>query len=118
TVGKHLYFYANPPNHPTFVNSVAVFSNDLTNVGFNAANEAPCGPSVVTTPVVRPKVIPVVHEPSLPETFVSSLFRPRVRVRTPTGWSRRTDTSSTFALASPGGATLAVLVDPRPLSAR
>ena len=116
-LGKHLLFSMSFPTADR-VNVVALFSNGLSASNFNASNEAPCGAAVVRAPASRPKIIPVVREPGLPETFTSSAFHPRLTVRTPTGWSRREDAAASFVLASPGGATLEFVLDPRPISAR
>ena len=102
TVGKHLFFAIGSPPQPRFVQSVAVFSNDLHKASAIALGEGPCtGPaSVSAAPVTTAPPQQSSPSPRLTQTLVSKRFRPRVTVRTPSGWSVRFDNGHAFALTS------------------
>jgi len=110
TVGKHLFFGMSPTTD--VVGAVAIYSDQLQNAGFNATNAGPCSRAAVSTPVARPATIPPVAHPRLPVTFVLRGTPPRLTVRLPAGWTRRTDRAGRPVLVSPTGATLRFRLDP------
>lgn len=122
TVGKHLFFSMGPnadqlaPNdQPTRVETVALYSDGLPNVGYDASNAGPCTAAADSTPVFRPASLPAAKKPPLPATLLARTFVPHFSVRAPAGWSVRSDAASGYAIASPAGAALEFRLDPAAL---
>jgi serine/threonine-protein kinase len=113
-VGKHLFFgMGGPsPDNPTFVETVAIYSNVLPEAGYLASNDGPCAPAAVNTAVKRPTATPS-RAPQLSTTLVSRRFAPRITIRAPKGWSIRNDAARALDLLVPGGTTVRFRLDPR-----
>jgi serine/threonine-protein kinase len=112
TLGDHLFFAMGPGLTPKVVEAVAIYSNPLGWAGFNALNEGPCAPSVDASPVERPQQVAIVRPPALPTKLSSSDFSPRIEIRVPNGWVRRSDTADAFVAAAANGTTLSFYLDP------
>ena len=124
TVGKHIYFSMGPTpgvgapaQQPTRVETVALYSDKLPSIGYDASNAGPCTDAADSTPVVRPASVPAPKKPSLPATLVARRFVPKLSVRAPAGWRVRTDTTSDYAIASPRRLDASTSGSTRPLGA-
>jgi Protein kinase domain len=114
SLGKHMYFALGPGTIPKVVETVALFSNPISSAGFNASNDGPCAPGVDPIAVTRPKntSTSTIAAPALRTTFTSHAFVPRLTVRTPSGWSVRSDNAHAFSLASANGTLIGFWLDP------
>jgi hypothetical protein len=114
SLGKHMYFALGPGTTPKVVESVALFSNPIASAGFNASNDGPCAPGVDSIAVTRPRNASASTSaaPALRTTFTSDAFVPRLTVRTPSGWSVRSDNAHVFSLASANGTLIGFRLDP------
>jgi serine/threonine-protein kinase len=112
TVGKHLLFSMGPPPNTTLVQTVAIYSNKLTSAGYISANEGPCTPAALNSPITRPARIPQAVEPVLPLKLKSAAFRPRLTVRVPRSWDVTSDTRRDFRIVAPGGTSIDFRFDP------
>jgi tRNA A-37 threonylcarbamoyl transferase component Bud32 len=117
SVGRRLFFAMAPPQKPTFVQSVAVFSNALHTAGYLALGDGPCTGAVAQAPP-RPAALPAVPlPPPLTHTLASTAFTPRLAVRAPAGWKVGADTEQLLVLRGPRGARVLAALDPRPVAA-
>jgi hypothetical protein len=112
TVGKHMLFIMGPVPAPTTVEAVAIYSNDLASAGYVAGG--PCVPG--TANVVAPfatAAAPVAVAPALTRTLAATHFTPHLSVRTPAGWTVRSDSVGVFGLKAPhGSASIEFRLDP------
>ncbi|HST17999.1 MAG TPA: serine/threonine-protein kinase [Gaiellaceae bacterium] len=115
-VGRHLFFAMGPGATPKIVEAVALYSNKLSEASFNALNEGPCAKGAQTLAVARPVTTTpsASATPALTRTLTSRRFKPRVTVRTPEGWSVRTDNGRVFNVAAATGTSITFRLDPLP----
>jgi hypothetical protein len=110
-LGKHMTFAMTFPK-PTAVSTVAIYNNERQWATFNASNDGPCAQATNSTPVERPAKIPVAFVPALPVSLSTHVFEPWILLRVPRAWSVKTDSRTSFAIRSPGGAAISFVLDP------
>jgi len=109
-LGKHMIFATTPADHPTQVLAVGLHSDAVVAASFNVQNEGPCNAgstTVNTTPAPK-----VAAPPALTKTFASKGFTPGLNLRTPSGWSLRSDSSRALVFQSTNGTTFTIMKDP------
>ena len=122
TVGKHIYFSMGPTpgvgapaQQPTRIETIALYSDKLPSIGYDASNAGPCTDAADSTPVIQQASVPAPKKPSLPATLVARNFVPKLSVHAHAGWRVRTDSTSDYAIASPAGSTVDFRLDPAAL---